>query len=325
MSVASTAARGLAPSRQVLPNGVTVLAKETRTTPAVTLYAAVFAGTVYDPPGQEGIAHFVSRTIDRGTVTHTADQIAEELDSRGVSLTVSVNRHAVSLICTCLVEDFEMILALLAGIVMQPTFPATEVETRRGEILTLLRQDEDSPATVAVEALMRTLYGEAHPYGRRPRGTADTVARIDGPALQRFHSERFLPGVMSLALVGDIAPAKAIDAAAAAFGDWKAAPSQPPVVPDIPAADQRRVQVIPMMNKSQADIAYGFTSILRSDPRYHAFSLMNNVLGQYALGGRLGDSIRERQGMAYYAFSSIDANVFPGPFVVRAGVNPSNV
>ena len=52
---------------------------------------------------------------------------------------------------------------------------------------------------------------------------------------------------------------------------------------------------------------------------------MNNILGQYAIGGRLGDSIRERQGMAYYVFSSLDANVVPGPLVIRAGVSPANV
>ena len=62
-----------------------------------------------------------------------------------------------------------------------------------------------------------------------------------------------------------------------------------------------------MMNKAQADIAYGFTTITRADPGYYAFWLMNNVLGQYAMGGRLGDSIRERQGMAYYVSSSLDA------------------
>ena len=52
---------------------------------------------------------------------------------------------------------------------------------------------------------------------------------------------------------------------------------------------------------------------------------MNNVLGQYALGGRLGDSIRERQGMAYYVSSALDANVVEGPLVIRAGVSPANV
>ena len=52
---------------------------------------------------------------------------------------------------------------------------------------------------------------------------------------------------------------------------------------------------------------------------------MNNVFGQYSMGGRLGDRIRERQGMAYYAFSSLDANVAPGPLSIRAGVSPANV
>ena len=42
---------------------------------------------------------------------------------------------------------------------------------------------------------------------------------------------------------------------------------------------------------------------------------MNNAFGQYAIGGRLGDSIRERQGMAYYVSSSLDANVAEGPLV----------
>ena len=85
----------------------------------------------------------------------------------------------------------------------------------------------------------------------------------------------------------------------------------PPVVP--PRARQR--VVIPMMNKAQADIAYGFTTIARNDPAYYAFWLMNNAFGQYAIGGRLGDSIRERQGMAYYVSSSLDANVAPGPLM----------
>ena len=80
-----------------------------------------------------------------------------------------------------------------------------------------------------------------------------------------------------------------------------------------------------MMNKSQADIAYGFTSITRRDPAYYAFWLMNNAFGQYAIGGRLGDSIRERQGMAYYVSSALDANVVEGPLAIRAGVSPANV
>jgi zinc protease len=53
--------------------------------------------------------------------------------------------------------------------------------------------------------------------------------------------------------------------------------------------------------------------------------MMNNILGQFGLGGRLAENIRERQGMAYYAFSSCDPNVGEGPLLVRAGVDPANV
>jgi len=304
---------------------MTVLAKETRTTPAVTIHAGVLAGAVYDPPGTPGIAHCVSRTIDRGTAAHTGDHVAEELDSRGVSLSITVNRHVIALVCTCLVEDFETVLGLIAEIMMTPTFPPHEVNTRRGEIITLIRQDEDNPASVASQALMATLYGDSHPYGRRVRGTVESVERIDATTLQQFHGLRFVPANASLALVGDIPPDRAISAAAHAFGGWKGAPRHEPDLPPVPQGGSRRAQVISMMNKAQADVAYGFTTILRSDPRYYAYWLMNNILGQYSLGGRLGESIRERQGMAYYTFSSLDANVIPGPLIIRAGVSPANV
>jgi zinc protease len=189
----------------------------------------------------------------------------------------------------------------------------------------MIRQDDDNPAVVAMEGFLAELYGPSHGYGRRPRGTVDSVAAIDRDAVQRFHAARFSPASLSLVIVGDIEPLGAVEAARAAFAEWKA-PS--PGTVELPVASPplaRRVRVVSMMNKAQADVAYGFTSIRRSDSDYYAFWLMNNILGQYSLGGRLGGSIRERQGMAYYAFSSLDANVIPGPLTIRAGVSPTNV
>ena len=179
--------RGLAPVRSVLDNGVRVIAKHSGATPAVTVHASFGAGTVFDPPHQPGVAHFVSRTIDRGTASHTAEEIAERLDYRGVALAITVNRHAFSLVCTCLVEDLDHILDTIADIVMHPAFSDREVETRRGEIVTMIRQDEDNPAAMAAEGLLSLLYGPAHPYGRRPRGTVETAERISRSSLQGFH------------------------------------------------------------------------------------------------------------------------------------------
>jgi zinc protease len=317
--------RGLAPVRSVLGNGVRVIAKHSGATPAVTIHAAFEAGTIFDPPSAQGLSHFVSRTIDRGTTERTAEEIADDLESRGIALAITVNRHALSLVCTCLVEDLNSTLTTIADIVTHPAFTDPEVETRRGEIVTMIRQDEDSPAAMASEGLFALLYGDAHPYGRRPRGTVASVERISRTSLQAFHAARFRPAALSLVMVGDVDPSDALEYADRAFAQWKAAPPAAPDLPTVVLARARRVRVHPMMNKAQADIAYGFTTILRSDPAFYAYWLMNNILGEYAIGGRLGDSLRERQGMAYYVYSALDANVVPGPLLIRAGVNPANV
>jgi zinc protease len=182
---------------------------------------------------------------------------------------------------------------------------------------------------MASDAFMKALYGE-HPYARKVRGTVAGVEAIRRQDLVRFHQKGFDPHAITVVIVGDVDEDAAIAAVSRLFEDWSpyATPSgeRPAVtVPDAPVPVARQLVTVPMMNKSQADVVYGFVGVRRSDPDYTAMSVMNNALGQYAIGGRLGDNIRERQGMAYYVFSSLDASFGQGPFSIRAGVSAANV
>jgi zinc protease len=177
----------------------------------------------------------------------------------------------------------------------------------------------------STESLMALLYPGGHPYGRPTKGTVATVEHLTREQLVRLHADRFAPSELTAVVVGDIEVERARDLTARVFGDWrKPRPAPVPLASPSPAVGRRRL-VIPMMNKAQTDVAYGFTTIRRADPACEALRLMNNVLGQYALGGRLGDSIRERQGMAYYVSSAVDPNVVEGPLLIRAGVGAANV
>jgi zinc protease len=316
---------GLSPTRRRLENGALVLAKASGAIPAVAIAVSVPAGTAADPPGLTGVAHFLSNVIDRGTASRDAEAIADLLDSRGVSLTAAAMRHALVLSCTCLTEDFPSMLGLIADVVRNPSLPEREIETRRGEIVTGIRQDQDNPAMVAIEEELALLYPNGHPYGRRAKGTIDAVARIDRRALEVAHRERFAPAGLQVVCVGDIEPEEVVGEAERVFGDWRGPAVAPWVVASPAPILERRQVAFPMADKAQADIAYGFNTVSRSDPAYYALSVMNNILGQYALGGRLGDNIRERQGMAYYVFSAFEPNLGEGPLVIRAGVNPANV
>jgi zinc protease len=317
--------KGLAASRHVLDNGVVIVAKEAHTVPAVTIQVGVKAGSMYDSDARLGLSHLTSRVLDRGTAVRTSEEIAEALDERGVSLSVSANRHVMTVSCTCLSEDFEAMLQLVGEIVTRPAFPDHELEKRKGEVLNAIRQDEDSPAAMAMQNLFGMLYPDQHPYGRPAKGLADTVSRMSRQDLADFHQSRFAPSTTTVIIVGDVNRDRAAAAGGRVFGSWQRdAVAESPLASPAPVRS-RQQRVISMMNKAQADIAYGFTTIVRSDPGYYAYTLMNNALGQYGIGGRLGDNIRERQGMAYYVFSSFDANIVEGPLVVRAGVNPANV
>jgi zinc protease len=316
---------GLAPVRRALDNGCVVLVKSAHTLPAVTFHVGVHAGNRFDPADRLGLAFFLSRLIDRGSAGRSGDEIAETLDSRGVSLTAHVSRHTVTLTCTCLAEDFDVVLDLLGELVTEPSFPNEEIAKRRGEIITTIKQDEDNPGIVAVEALMAELYPRGHPYGRPARGTIESIEGIGRDDLVRFHAEHFGPAATTVVIVGDVEQGRALAASERVFGAWRATLPPSPALASPPVPTSRRTMTFPMMNKAQADIACGFIAIKRADPAHYACWVMNNVLGQYALGGRLGDSIRERQGMAYYVFSSLDPNIVEGPLTIRAGVDANHV
>jgi zinc protease len=317
--------RGLGPVRTALSNGSVLLVQRTTMAPAVTIDCAFDAGSLFDPSGLPGVGQMVGRVIERGTSRRPPAVIAEELDERGVALRVTTTRHRLGLSCTCLADDFPEVLSILLDVARRPSFPESEINQPRAETLTALKQDDDNPAVRAVDAVSELIYGADHPYARKAKGTTTAVARIRRADLVAFHDKWVGPSTLSLAIVGDVDPAAATALAAAELDDWSALPLEHVPVPVPATPPGRRVSRIDVPGKSQAEIVYGFNTIRRLDPRFYAYWMMNNVLGQFGLGGRLADNVRERQGMAYYIYSTFDASIGEGPLLVRAGVDPINV
>src|SRR5687767_15935172 len=208
----------LNPKRAVLPNGITVIAKANHTSPTVSLVVAARAGGFNDPPERDGTAALCARVLDRGTAKRSADVIADELDGRGASLSVVAGRHQMALAATCLAEDFEPVLALVADVARHPGFPEQEITTRREQLITSIRQEEDNPATVAGDAFARALYGD-HPYARKVRGSVAAIEAIRRQDLVRFHQRGFDPATITVVVVGDVVDELAVAAITKLFID----------------------------------------------------------------------------------------------------------
>jgi zinc protease len=165
-----------------------------------------------------------------------------------------------------------------------------------------------------------------HPYSRPEDGHPETVRRIKREDLVKFHRENFGPRGMVIAVVGAVKPEQAVRQVKRALGGWQVkGQKEPPALPSLKALKKTISKSHRIAGKSQSDLIVGTNGPRRRDPEFMAASLGNNILGQFGLMGRIGDVVREKAGLAYYAGSSLSAGLGPGSWEVSAGVNPQNL
>jgi len=207
-----------------------------------------------------------------------------------------------------------------------PSFPAQELERQRGQLLTELKELDDNTRVVAERNWRQVAYPAGHRFGELPVGTGTSVAAFQRDQLESFFRAWYGPSQTSLIVVGDVDLDPTRELAERVLGDWRGARADP-VAPSLPAtpapiAVERRVA---LAGKTQADVVLGTTTFDRRSPDYDALSFANHILGRIYFMGRFGEKVRDEQGLAYYAYSELSAGFGSGPWLVRAGVNPTNI
>lgn len=311
--------------RAELGNGIVVLGQAQPSDRAVFVRLRLQTGALGDLAGKDGLAAFTARMLPRGTERMGFDQLNETTDGLGASLSIDAGRLFVEVAIRCLREDLPQMLDLAADVLRRPTFPEEEIEKVRNELLTAIREGDNDTRSTADRTLRRLLFPPPHPYGRRVGGELETVAAINRDDLVAYHAGRYGPAATTVAIVGGLERFdQAVEWLDARLGDWSAAaaPLPLPPLPAPPASSRREEVVIPA--KTQVDLAIGWPTLARTDPAYYAFDTANLILGRLGLMGRLGASVRDRQGLAYYVFSGLEAGLDGSLWTARAGVDPAN-
>jgi len=311
--------------RVVLPNEIVVLARSSFNSPSISIGGYVSAGALFESDEKLGLADFVASSLMRGTQTRTFDAIYNELESVGASLGFDSGVHTTSFGGRALVEDLPLLLSLLSESLQTPTFPIDEIEKLRAQMLTGLAMRAQDTSDMAAMAFDRMLF-DGHPYSRPSDGFVETIQSITRADMERFHRLYFGPKGMVISIVGAIEPKKAADVVARALGSWQVpgqvgAPALPPHKPLKRTARHHHT----LAGKSQSDLVIGMVGPRRTDPEFFSASLGNSILGQFGMMGRIGEVVREKSGLAYYASSSLNAGTGPGTWEVSAGVNPKNL
>jgi zinc protease len=311
--------------REALSNGITVLARSNFNSPSVVITGYFEAGALFDPDEKLGLAEYTAASLLRGTLNRTFDEIYAALESVGASLGFNSGVHKSGFHGRSLVEDLPLLLDLLAEALTTPTFPKAEMEKLRAQLLTGLAIRAEDTAEMASMVFDQILF-KGHPYSRPEDGYPETIQEIKRSDLVKFHREHYGPRGLVIAIVGAVKPEEAAKQVKRALGGWQVKSQME--TPDLPPLKSLKKAVSRhhrIAGKSQSDLVIGTNGPMRRDSEFMPALIGNNILGQFGMMGRIGDVVREKSGLAYYAYSSLNAGLGPGSWEVSAGVSPQNV
>ncbi len=313
-------------TRATLDNGVTVLVYANPAVQSVNLMGSLHAGSIYEDPALSGLASFVASALMTGTAKRDFDALHGALEDIGADLSFRGHAHKLGFSGKALAEDLPTLVEIANDALRQPVFPSEHVERLRGERLTWLQYSQFDTRYRAAKAMREALYPQPHPYHFGAYGSQESIASITREDMAAFHARQFGPRGMILAVVGSVQPDDAIELAREAFGDWRNDDQPPVMTVDAPETrSQRERQNVFVPGKTQSDISMGIVGPARRADDYLAAQLANSVLGEFGMMGRIGKSVREEKGLAYYAFSRLGGGHGPDAWTVSAGVNPENV
>lgn len=312
-------------TRVVLDNGITVLCRTNFSSPSVVLSGYLPGGSLFDTDEKLGLADFTASCLMRGNEKRDFQTVYDALESVGASFGFDARTHSVGFGGRSLAEDLPLLLELLSDSVREPTFPIEHVERLRAQQLTGLALRAEDTRDMAEMIFDEMLYAD-HPYGRPSDGFPETIQAITRDDLVAFHRNNYGPREMIISVVGAIAAKDAVAQVEQMLGDWQNPDQSPKVdVAEMLPLTERTQRHHIIVGKSQSDLMLGFLGPKRRDADFLASSLGNAILGQFGLMGRIGDVVREKSGLAYYAYSSISAGIGPGAWYVSAGINPTNL
>ena len=302
-----------------LSNGIPVFLVERHKVPLVQALVVFRGGAAADPQNRPGLTNLTASLLERGAGSRSALEISDIADYLGANLSAGAGWDSTTVGVNVPSARLEPGLALLGDVVMNPTFPAPEVERVRSELLTEILQWRDDPEQVASVAFSKAVYG-AHPYSRDLQGDASSVQSITRDEIVRFHAERYAPATAAIVIAGDAAAGSLLPLLEGTFGKWKAAGGlAAAAIPPARQVGKRRVVLVDKPDAPQSQIVIGRVGPARSTPDFFPLIVTNTILGG-SFTSRLNHNLRETKGYTYGAESQFDFRLSTGPFIAEAAV-----
>ena len=301
-----------------LPNGLKLLVKEDSRLPFVEFRAVFQGGVLAETAENNGATTLLAKLLIKGTTTRNAEKIATEIESVGGHIDSYGGNNSFGVNAEVLSDDFATGLNLLADVILNPIFPADELEREVEVQVAGIQARKDELLKSASLAMRRALFGNIG-YGLDSLGTEETITKLKPADLKAFHQKFAVPNNCVLAIFGDVKIGAVRMAVEKAFAGWKKSTAF--ALNSQPSTFNTKQRVEETRDKKQAVLVIGFPgTTIHSDDKY-ALDLLQECCSD--LGSRLFLRIREQLGLAYYVGAQNFAGLAPGYFAFYTGTEPT--
>jgi zinc protease len=201
-----------------LQNGMQVLVVPDHRAPVITQMLWYKVGSVDDPPGIGGLAHFFEHMMFRGTTANPADAFATTVARNGGEDNAFTTHDYTAFYEEIAKDRMRLVMSLEADRIANLDLSDSNVRTEREVVLEERRMRTDNdPQSLLREQMEATLH-LTHPYGRPVIGWPEEIRRIDRVAAQDFYNHHYAPNNCILVIAGDVTSDEVRIAAEAEYG-----------------------------------------------------------------------------------------------------------
>jgi predicted Zn-dependent peptidase len=301
---------------ETLPNGLVVITEPMEHVHSVSVGIWLRTGSRCEPPGLNGISHFIEHMVFKGTTRRSAEDIAREVDSVGGMLDAFTSKEMVCFNTRVLDEHLPKAFDVLADMVLDPKFADDEIDREKSVILEEIRMTQDNPEDLVHELFTQNFWSP-HALGKPILGTPETVSAFTRDTLRIWFKQKYAPNNMVITAAGHLTHAQLVDLVSERFAKGASAGEDAAEATPQPAS---HVTLRTKHELEQVHICLGVPALPMTDRRRFGVAVLNNVLGG-GMSSRLFQNIRERQGLAYAIFSELNSYRDAGALSVYAGTS----
>jgi zinc protease len=284
-------------------SGLSVWLVEDHSLPIIAMqYLFLDSGTSLDPDNKQGLVRMLSNTMDEGAGDLDSQNFQKTLADNSISLSFSAGRDGFGGQVKTLSRNKDLAFSLLEKAMSSPRFDDEPVARMRDANITRIKSSMGRPEWMSARLVNDRAF-ENHPYGKNSGGTLSSLQTIIPDDLRTFKKDYLTKDRLLVAITGDITPEEvkaSLDKTFSALKD---------------KAGSQKISDVTLQNGGktflyerpipQTIIEITMPSFGHTDPDYYALQVMNYILGGGGFGSRLMDEVREKRGLTYGIYSSL--------------------